>query len=75
MFSLWQRYSNRMIFRDRPRSGRPIGIDDGHIEAIIETDRHIIVREIVQKLNSCKTTFDDHLRNLGYFKKIDTCIN
>ena len=55
--------SGNSSFQDRPRSGRPIGIDDGHIEAIIETDRHIIVREIGKKLNSCKTTIDVHLKS------------
>ena len=41
------------------------------IKAIIETDWHITVREIARKLNSCKTTIDDHLWSQRYFKKLD----
>ena len=32
--------------KDEQRSGRPNEIDDDQIKAIIESDRHVIVREI-----------------------------
>ena len=52
----------------------PIGIDKDQIKAIIVTDRHITAREIAKMVNSCKTTIDDHLESLGYFKKLDTWV-
>jgi histone-lysine N-methyltransferase SETMAR len=63
--------SENFLFQDVPRSGRSVQLNEDQLKAIIENDRHITVREIAKKLNLSKTTIDDHLRNLGYSKKLD----
>ena len=56
--------------KDEQRSGRPIEVDD-QIKAIIESDRHVTVREIEQILKIPKSTINRHIQRLGLVKKLD----
>ena len=43
------------------------------MKAIIESNRHITVREIVKRLDTSHTT-GNHIKHLGFIKKLDTWI-
>ena len=43
--------SGDFSLKDEQRSGRPNEVDDDQIKAIIESDRHLTVREIEEMLN------------------------
>lgn len=53
------------------RSGRPIEVDETHIKAIIDSDRHSTTREIAEKLNVSHTCIQKKLKQLDYVKKLD----
>ena len=63
-----------MIFhsKTKKRSGRPVEVDDDIIEAIIDLDRHGTTREIAEKLHVSHTCVENHLKQLGYVRKLDT---
>jgi len=63
--------SGDFSIKDDQRSGRPTEVDDDQIKAIIESDRHIPVREIAERLNVSHTTIENHLKCLGFVKKLD----
>ena len=63
--------SGDFSLKDNQRSGRPIDVDDDQIKAIIESDRHISVREIAERLNVSHTTIENHLKCFGVIKKHD----
>ena len=53
--------------KDKQRLGRPNEVDDDQIKAIIESDRHVTVREIEEMLKIPKSTIDRHtLREIGF---------
>ena len=65
--------SGDFSLKDEQRSGRPNEVDDDHIKAIIESDCHVTVREIVEMLKIPRPTIDmqriicnvlDSLKNL-----------
>ncbi|XP_014488991.1 PREDICTED: histone-lysine N-methyltransferase SETMAR-like [Dinoponera quadriceps] len=63
--------SGDFSLKDEQRSGRPLQADDDQIKAIIELDRHISEREIGEKLKIPKSTIHDHIKRLGFVKKLD----
>ena len=63
--------SGDFSLKDEERSGRPNEIDDDEIKAIIESDRHVTVREIEEMLKIPKLTIDRHIQRLGLVKKLD----
>lgn len=66
--------SGNFLMEDRPRSGRPVLLNEDKLKEIIENDRHITVREIAMKLNLSKTTIADHIKKMGYSKKLDVWV-
>jgi len=44
-------HSGDFSLKDEPRSGRSSEVDDDQIQALIELERHVTEREIVEKLN------------------------
>ncbi|XP_015189848.1 PREDICTED: histone-lysine N-methyltransferase SETMAR-like [Polistes dominula] len=56
------------------RSGRPVEVDETHIKAIINSDRHSTTRDIAEKLNVSHTCIEKSLKKLGYVKKLDLWI-
>ena len=65
--------SREFLFKEEQRSGRPNKVDDGPIKVIIESDRHVTVREIEEILKIPISTIDRHTR-LGLVKKLDNWI-
>ena len=59
---------------DEQRSGRPNQVDDDHVKAIIESDRHVTVREIKKVLKIPKSTIGRHIQRLELVKKLDIWI-
>ncbi|XP_033179973.1 histone-lysine N-methyltransferase SETMAR-like, partial [Bombus impatiens] len=53
------------------QSGRPVEVDETHIKAIIDSNRHSTTREIAENLNVSHTCIKKNLRQLGYVKKLD----
>ena len=60
--------------KDEQCSGRPNEVDDDQIKAIIESDRHVTVREIKEMLKIPKSTIDRHIQGLGLVKKLNIWI-
>ena len=63
--------SGDFSLKDEQRSSQPNEVDDDQIKAIIESDRHVTVREIEQMLKIPKSTIDRHIQRLGLVKKLD----
>ena len=65
--------SGDFSLKDEGRSGRPNEVDD-QIKAIIESDRHVTVREIEEMLKIPKSTIDRHIQRFELIKKLDIWI-
>ncbi|XP_014487703.1 PREDICTED: histone-lysine N-methyltransferase SETMAR-like, partial [Dinoponera quadriceps] len=63
--------SGDFSLKDEQRLGRPLQADDDQIKAIIKLDRHLSEREIGEKLKIPKSTIHDHIKRLGFVKKLD----
>ena len=61
--------SGDFSLKDDQRSDRTSEVDDDIMKAIIESNRHIIVREIAKQLNISHTTTENHIIRLGLVKK------
>ncbi|XP_029669357.1 histone-lysine N-methyltransferase SETMAR-like [Formica exsecta] len=59
---------------DQPRSGRPSGIDDNIVHALVERNPRITTENIAKKLNIDNSTAFRHLKKLGYVSKLDTWV-
>ena len=66
--------SRDTLLKDEQRSDRPNEVNDDQIKAIIESDRHVTVREIEEMLKIPKSTIDLHIRRLRLVKKPDIWI-
>ena len=51
-----------------------VKVDDDLIKAIIDSDRHGTTREIAEKLRVSHTCMENHLKQLGYVRKLDTWV-
>ncbi|KAK1124534.1 hypothetical protein K0M31_006882 [Melipona bicolor] len=49
--------SGDFSLKNAQRSGRPVEVDETHIKAIIDSDRHSTTRDIAEKLNECQPEF------------------
>ncbi|XP_025263217.1 histone-lysine N-methyltransferase SETMAR-like [Camponotus floridanus] len=59
---------------DQPRSGRPSGIDDDIVCALVEKNPRITTEDIAERLNIDNSTAFRHLKKLGYVSKLDTWV-
>ena len=66
--------SGDFSLKDEQRSGRPKEVDDDQIKTIIESDRHVTVREIEEMLKMPNSAIDRHIQRLGLVKKLDIWI-
>ena len=57
--------------KDEQCSGRPNEVDGDQIKAIMESDRHVTVREIEEMLKIPKSTIDRNIQRLGLITKLD----
>ena len=62
--------SGDFSLKDEQRSRRPNEVDDDQIKAIIESDRHVTVREIEEMLKIPKSTIERHEQRFGLVKKL-----
>ncbi|GFX86051.1 histone-lysine N-methyltransferase SETMAR [Trichonephila clavipes] len=69
----WFRRFRSGIFdvKDTPRTGRPVVKNVDKITEIIEVDRHVSSRSIVQELKIDHKKVLNHLRKVGFKKKLD----
>ena len=65
--------SGDFSLKDEQRSGRPNKVDNDQIKAIIESGRHLTVREIEEMLKIPKSTIYSYIR-LGQVEKLDIWI-
>ena len=63
--------SGDFSFKDEQCSGQPNEVDEDQIKAIIESDRHVTVRETEEILKILKSAIDRHIQSLGPVKKLD----
>lgn len=63
--------SGDFSLKDDQRSGRPTEADNDEIKMLIESNRHITVREIAEKCQVSHTTIENHIKHLGLVKKLD----
>ena len=57
--------SGDFSLKGEQRSSRPNKVDNDQIKAIIESDRHVTVREIEEMLKIPESTIDRHIRGLS----------
>ncbi|GFV33145.1 mariner Mos1 transposase [Trichonephila clavipes] len=69
----WFRRFRSGIFdvKDAPRTGRPVVENVDKITEIIEVDQHVSSRTIAQELNIDHKSVLNHLRKVGFKKKLD----
>ena len=60
--------SGNFSLQDEQRSGRPVGVDDDQLMALIEANRHVTVRELAEKTNASIGIVHEHVKKLGLKK-------
>ncbi len=71
----FQRFrSGAEVIEDAPRSGRPVVENCDKIAELIERDRHSSSRSIGQELGMSHQTVINHLKKLGFKKKLDVWV-
>ena len=66
--------SGDFSLKDEQCSDRPNEVDDDQIKGIIESNRHVTVREIEEMLKIQKSTIERHIQRIGLVKKLDILI-
>ncbi|XP_078032732.1 histone-lysine N-methyltransferase SETMAR-like [Augochlora pura] len=66
--------SGDFSLKNAQRCGRPVEVDEIHIKAIINSDRHSTTCDIAEKLNVSHKCIGKELKMLGYVKKLDLWI-
>ena len=71
----FQRFrSGAEVIEDAPRSGRPVVENCDKIAELIERDRHRSSRSIDQELGMSHQTVVNHLKKIGFKKKLDVWV-
>ena len=71
----FQRFrSGAEVIEDAPRSGRPVVENCDKIAELIERDRHSSSRSIGQELGMSHQTVINHLKKIGFKKKLDVWV-
>ena len=63
--------SGNFSLENAQRSDRSVEVDEIHIKAIIDSDRHSTTREIAEKPDVSHTCTEERLKQFGYVKKFD----
>ena len=66
--------SGDFSLKDEQRPCLPNKVDDDQIKAVIESDRHLSLRETGEMLKIPKSTIDRHIQRLGLDKKLSIWI-
>ena len=59
---------------DTPRSGRPSGFDEDHLNTLIHNDPHQCTRELANVMNCDHTTIMQYLHSMCKVQKAGVCI-
>ena len=62
------------VIEDAPRSGRPVVENCDKIAELIEKDRHSSSRSLGQELGMSHQTVINHLKKIGFKKKLDVWV-
>ena len=62
------------LLDDAPRSGRPVEVDSGQIETLIENNQRYTMQEIANILKISKSSIKSHLHQLGYVNRFGVWI-
>ncbi|XP_012062025.1 PREDICTED: histone-lysine N-methyltransferase SETMAR-like [Atta cephalotes] len=60
--------------KDAHRSDRPSKIDDNEMKALVQTNKHSMVRELATALKVSVGNVHGHLKSLGFVKKLDVWV-
>ncbi|XP_012062024.1 PREDICTED: histone-lysine N-methyltransferase SETMAR-like [Atta cephalotes] len=60
--------------KDAHRSGRPSKIDNNEMKALVQANKHSTVRELATSLKVSVGSVHDHLKSLGFVKKLDVWV-
>ena len=60
-----------VLLDDAPRLGRPIEVDRNQIKTLIENNQRYTTWEIADILKISKSSFENHLQQLGYVNRFD----
>ena len=66
--------SGNFNVQDVPHTGRPTTTDDDKIKPLIEINRSVTTREIVEKLDASYSTIYLHFQQLGYVNELDVLV-
>ncbi|GFX31071.1 histone-lysine N-methyltransferase SETMAR [Trichonephila clavipes] len=69
-FQIYARFQGIFDVKDAPHTVRPVVKNVDKITEITEVDRHVSSRSITQKLKFDHKTVLDHLRKVGFKKKL-----
>ena len=62
------------LLDNAPRSGRPVEVDSGQIETLIENNQRYITWEIADILKISKSSVENHLHQLGCVNHFDVWV-
>lgn len=76
MYKKWfqQFKSGRTNLEDEPRSGRPLADVDDDILKAIQANPRATLEELSSDINCCKSTTWNHMKRLGYNKRLDKIV-
>jgi len=60
--------------KDAHRSGRPSKIDDNEMKALVQTNKHSILRKLATALKVSIGSVHGHLKSLRFVKKLDVWV-
>ncbi|GFV28401.1 histone-lysine N-methyltransferase SETMAR [Trichonephila clavipes] len=71
----FRRFSSGIFeFKDALHTGKTVVVNVDKITEIIEIDRHVSSRSIAQELKIDHKTVLNHLRKVGFKKKLHACV-
>ena len=53
------------------RAGKPLEVDVDKIKSLVDANRRITTRQIVERLNLSNATVHKHMKRLGFISKHD----
>ena len=62
------------FFKDAHHSDRPSKIDDDEMKALVQANKHSMVRELATTLKVSVGSVHGHLKSLGFVKKLDVWV-
>ncbi|EFN75615.1 Histone-lysine N-methyltransferase SETMAR, partial [Harpegnathos saltator] len=63
--------SGNFDLKDASHSGRSVEADEDQIKALVDANRHLITREVTERLNLSSSTVHEHLKRFGFVSKLN----